>query len=276
MRVLWAARAGLVTAACLSGAASAADADLRDHLQPIPASEWTVTLGAEGRIEPIFQGSNHDGLFPYPIVAVRHAGTPEPLRGPRDGVGIGIIDGGNFQIGPVGQLRLPRRARAGTATQGLGTVPWAVELGVFGEYWWTPWLRGRAELRQGFNGHHGVASDLFADAVVPVGPQWTLSGGPRVTLASTAATAPYFSIDAVQSLASGLPPFDAKGGVRSVGAGTQARYLLTPDLATHAFIEYERLTGGAAGSPLVVQRGSANQVSVGFGATRSFDVRSPW
>ena len=38
-------------------------------------------------------------------------------------------------------------------------------------------------------------------------------------VASAAATSPYFSIDMVQSAASGLPGFDARGGVRSIGAG---------------------------------------------------------
>jgi len=160
--------------------------------------------------------------------------------------------------------------------QGLGNVPWAIELGVFAEYWMVPWLRTRVEVRQGFNGHHGIVSDIFVDAVVPVGTQWTFSGGPRVTLASTAATSPYFGINAAQSAASGLPLFDAKGGVRSVGAGTQARYSWTPQFATHAFVEYERLNGDAASSPLVEQRGTPNQFTFGIGATHSFDIKSPW
>jgi MipA family protein len=276
MRGWRAAIAGFLVALSVPVVASAADADARGSVSPAPAYDWTVTIGAEGRVEPIFLGSTRDVLLPYPIIAVRRFGTPEPFRGPRDGIGIGLFEWNNFQIGPVGQLRMPRRQRLDAALQGLGNVPWAVELGVFAEYWWVPWLRTHAELRQGFNGHHGLVSDIFLDAVVPVGPQWTLSAGPRITLASTSATTPYFSIDAAQSAASGLPLFNAKGGVRSVGAGTQARYLWTPQFATHAFIEYERLSGDVASSPLVVQRGSANQLTVGFGATRFFDIKSPW
>jgi outer membrane protein len=155
-------------------------------------------------------------------------------------------------------------------------VPWAVELGAFAEYWWVPWLRTRAEVRQGFNGHHGIVSDITADAVVPVGPQLTLSGGPRVELATTAATSPYFSIDVLEAAASGLPIFAAKGGVRSAGAGAQARYLWTPEWGTHAFVEYDRLLGDAANSPLVVQRGSANQLTLGAGATYSFNIKQFW
>ena len=131
-------------------------------------------------------------------------------------------------------------------------------------------------MRQGIGGHHGLVSDLTADLVVPVTPQLTLSGGPRLTLASAAATSPYFSITPGQSVASGLPVYDAGGRLRSLGAGAQARYEWSKAWATHLFVEYERLAGDAANSPLVVQRGSRDQIQVGIGATYSFDMRSLW
>ena len=75
---------------------------------------------------------------------------------------------------------------------------------------------------------------------------------------------------------SGLPIYDTKGGIRSYGAGAQARYLWTPQWATHVFVEYERLSGEPADSPLVTQKGSPDQVTIGFGVTRSFDIKTPW
>jgi outer membrane protein len=230
----------------------------------------------EGRLEPRFPGLSTEVLRPYPLFDVREAGSPERYHGPRDGIGIGIFSGSNFQVGPVGQLKFRRRESDDFALRGLGDVEWAAELGVFGEYWWAPWLRLRGEVRHGFGGHHGIVADLFADAVVPITQQLTLSGGPRLTLAGTEAVNPYFGINAVQSAASGLPVFDAKGGLYSYGAGAQARYRWTPQWASHIFVEYERLAGDAGDSPLVVQRGSANMVTFGFGVTRSFDIKGFW
>lgn len=276
MRGRRAAIAGLVAALLAPFVASADPVSRGNPLPSPPPPDWTVTLGAEGRYEPVFQGSKRDGWWPYPIFAVRRFGSPEPFRGPRDGAGIGLFGDNTFQVGPVGVLKGPRIQKLDPpALQGLGNIPWTLELGVFVEYWAVPWFRSRVEVRQGIGGHHGIVSDLLFDAVVPV-RQWTFSGGPRVTLASTAATSRYFSIDPVQSAASGLPLFDAKGGVRSVGAGTQARYSWTPQFATHVFVEYERLTGDAASSPLIEQRGNPNQLTFGIGATTSFDIRSPW
>ena len=271
-----AAMAGAIAAALFPMAVSAADME-PSFKAPPSAYDWTITIGLEGKVEPIFPGSKDFAIRPNPLFDIRRYGTPERFRGPRDGIGFGLIEGSNFQIGPVGALRIPRReSEDRAALHGLGDVPWAVELGGFAEYWFVPWLRSRAEVRQGVTGHHGLVADLFVDAVVPVTPQLTLSGGPRMTLATAAANSPYFSIDAIQSAASGLPIYSAGGGLKSVGAGAQARYFWTPQWATHVYVEYERLTDGAANSPLVTQRGSPDQFTFGFGVTRSFDIKQPW
>ena len=61
-------------------------------------------------------------------------------------------------------------------------------------------------------------------------------------------------------------PFIARG---------HGRYQITPRWEAHYYVEYDRLLGGAAASPLVQLRGSPNQVTVGLGASYSFDVRVP-
>jgi MipA family protein len=41
----------------------------------------------------------------------------------------------------------------------------------------------------------------------------------------------------------------------------------------HSYVEYDRLLGDAAKSPLVTVRGSVNQTTVGIGASYSFDFK---
>jgi outer membrane protein len=104
----------------------------------------------------------------------------------------------------------------------------------------------------------------------------TLSGGPRLTAGTAASMSPYFSITSAQSALSGLPVYDARGGLRSYGLGTQATYTFNRNWASAVFLEYERLAGDAANSPLVTLRGSRNQVQVGIDLTYSFNVPGLW
>ncbi len=239
-------------------------------------SDWTVTLGAEVRVMPKYEGASNQMLWPFPLFSVRRAGTPARFRSPRDGAGIGILDYGRFIAGPAIKIRLARKENSDSSLRGLGDIGWTFEAGAFAEYWATDWLRSRVELRQGIGGHRGLVSDVTADIVMPVSPQLTLSGGPRMTLASAAAMSPYFSITPGQSAASGLPVYDARGGLRSFGAGAQARYVWSPTLTTHMFIEYERLVGDAANAPLVATYGKRDQFQLGIGATYSFDIKPLW
>jgi outer membrane protein len=275
MRVL-SAVAAIVAVTALAPAAVAADVFSTPDWAPGAAKDWTVTIGVEGRVLPTFEGSGRYELLPFPLFNLRPAGTPPTFSSPRDGFGFGILDTGRFRIGPAFKIKLPRNESDDGNLRGLGDVDWTLEAGAFADFWPTEWLRTRAEVRQGIGGHHGIVSDLIADVVVPVTPQLTLSGGPRTTLATGAATSPYFSITPGQSVASGLPVYDAGGGFYSFGAGAQARYQWSPQWATHVFVEYQRLTGGAGDSPLVTTLGSRDQIQVGLGVTYSFDMHALW
>ncbi len=247
------------------------------------APDWIVTVGAEARLVPAWPGAPESkfALTGAPLLSFRDVGTAPTYFGPRDSFGFTVLSLGQVNFGPAFKLVWERNASQYTELNGLGNVDFALQAGAFAEYWPVPWLRLRTELRQGFGGETGVTGDAFLDAVVPVG-QFRFSGGPRVTAQSAAATSPYFSINAAQSAASTisglpmLPVYNAGGGLYSYGAGSQAEYFWNPQWAAHAFVEYERLTGSAADSPLVTQRGSPNQFTFGLGATYSFTMHPLW
>lgn len=238
--------------------------------------DWTITLGIEAGVLPSYAGSDRYELRPVPLINIRRVGTPRDFSSPRDGASVAILESGRFHLGPTAKLRAPRRETDDSNLAGLGGVGWAIEAGLFAEYWPVDWLRTRVEVRQGIGGHHGVVSDVTADYVAPVTPQLTLSAGPRMEVATAKAQRPYFGIDASQAALSGLPVYSAEGGVQSYGFGAQARYELNVKWATHMFVEYAALVGSAARSPIVAQHGSRNQVQVGSGVTYAFDTRGLW
>jgi outer membrane protein len=240
---------------------------------PSVSGSWTVSVGAGAEYKPDFEGARRSMLSPVPIFSIRRAGSAEQFRGPRDSASIALLDFGNLRAGPAGKFVAARKANNFAELNGLGDVNAAVEIGGFVEYFPVDWLRTRAEVRQGFGGHHGVVADFSADVILPVMQGLTLSAGPRFTLESAQAVAPYFGINAIQAMATGLPVFNARGGAHSVGAGAQVSYRFNPQWEVHSYVEYQRLLGDAANSPLVLVRGSPNQTTVGIGASYSFDIK---
>lgn len=232
-----------------------ADTSFRDIFE----ANWIITLGVEARVQPPFEGDNRYVFRALPLFDVRRVGTVRHFSSPRDGISVEILESDKFRLGPTLKVRFPRRAKDDRDLRDIGGVGFAVEVGGFVEYWPAHWLRTRAEVRQGFGGHHGIVADLSMDLVASVSPQWTVSGGPRTTFADDDAIAPYFSITPSQAVTSGLPIYNAAGGLRSYGAGVQTRYEWSAQWASHIFVEYDRLTGPVAKSPLVLQRGSPNQ-----------------
>ena len=240
---------------------------------PPASGTWTVMIGGEGQYRPSYQGADHSLFSPVPIFSIRRAGSVDQFRSPRDNISIALIDFGDLRAGPAGKFVPSRKASSYSELTGLGDVKAAYEVGGFIEYFPVDWFRVRNETRAGFGGHQGVVSDFSADFIVPVTRSITVSGGPRFTLESAKAVSPYFSIDAAQAAASGLSVFDAKGGAHSAGVGAQVKYRIDPQGEVHSYIEYDRLLGDAAKSPLVTTRGSVNQTTVGIGASYSFDFK---
>jgi MipA family protein len=242
-------------------------------LDTIPG-DWTVTVGVQGKVQPAFEGAKKYEIEPVPVFSLRRRGTVPRFSSPFDSASISLIDVGGFHFGPAGKYKSGRKEGDYPAElRGLGDVDFTIEAGFFAEYWPGDWLRTRVELRRGFGGHDGFVADLSADVIRSFDERWTLSAGPRLSLADSNALAPYFGISATQSALSGLPAFDAKGGLHSVGAGAQLRYRWTPQWEVRGYVEYSRLLGDAASSPLVTERGSPDQFTFSLGVSYSFDIK---
>jgi MipA family protein len=234
-------------------------------------SDWIIILGGDARAVPRYMGSNQEIIVPSPYFDRHRPDTPDPFHSARDSTGVALYDNGVVAAGPIGGLIWPRHQSASPSLNGLGDIGYTLQLGGYLDYWAIPWLRMRVEGLQGFGAAGGVTTNFAMDAVVPVTPTLLLSGGPRARVDSAAAESPYFSVSQAQSAVSGLAPYNAGGGWQAVGLGTQARYHFNPTWATYSFVEYDRLVGPTAASPIVTAPGgSTNQWTVGVGLTYSF------
>ncbi len=82
-----------------------------------------------------------------------------------------------------------------------------------------------------------------------------------VTWASQDYLDTYFGIDAGQAAASGLDETNVDAGFKNVGIGVTGSYYLTDSAELGLILDYQRLLGDAADSPIVDGEGSPNQVS---------------
>lgn len=235
------------------------------------AGGWSLTLGAQGTIGPKYEGASATDFTPAAIISLARSGVGPAFSSRNDNPGLALYDTGYFRIGPVGKILWERSDSDSNDLRGLKDVPWGGEAGIFVDYYPSDWLRLRAEIRHGIRSHHGVVADLAADAFYDLTPVWRISGGPRLSAATKSYYEAYYGVDESESIASGLSPYSPGSGIKSVGVGGALTWKTTDKITTSAFAEYSRLTGPAADSSLVKERGSVNQLMVGVSATYRFD-----
>ncbi len=237
------------------------------------AGDWLVTVKGNVVAAPAYPGADEILAMPYPSVSFRRPGAPERFSALDDPISFELYENGGFSAGPSLKFIGARKYSDHPQLLGLRDVSWTVEAGAFAQLWVTEYLRTRIDVRQGFHGHKGLVFDLAADGVYRTGP-WTLSAGPRMTLASNRYMDAYFGVTPAESLVNGvLPAYAPGGGLKSVGASMGATYRFSPEWATSAYVRYDRLLGPAGDSPIPNAFGSLNQFTFGANVAYSFTTR---
>ncbi len=235
---------------------------------------WTMQLGGALIAGPAWQGSDDTAVSLFPDVRVSYgdrffASIPE-------GVGYNLISSDAWRAGPIAKIRFGRDEEDGGSPfrvsgesnelRGLGDIDTAGEVGAFVERRFgdaAEW-RLRGEVRQGFGGHQGVVADASLTYQTRLGST-LVSLGPRLSFASEDYMQTYFGIDPAQSAGSGLAVYRADGGLLSYGLGASVIQPLSRNSAVTLFGSVERLGDAAADSPLIRDRGSETQATVGIG-----------
>lgn len=260
-----------VLTAIVAGSTMAQAADPFFSPEPIQASSgWIVTVKGNLRVGPSYPGSDEFSFIGYPSLSFRRAGTVERFGAPDDGLSFSFLEESAFRFGVVGRFVGGRYLQDNRELFGLEKIDWAVEPGVFVEYWPVEFLRARAEIRRGFNGHEGFVADFGLDAVQRFGA-FTVSVGPRLALGDSEFTRTYFGVTPAEAALNGqVTPYRPSGGITSVGATGAISYDWSQQWSTTAFVTYKHLVGDAADSPIVKRFGSENQWGFGLTASYSF------
>lgn len=242
---------------------------------PVASGEWIVTVKGTVGVQPDYVGSDKTSLFGYPSISLRRAGAPVAFSAPDDGIGIALYEASGFRVGPVARFRAGRYTGDDRRLIGLDDVRWAIEPGLFAEFYPVDGIRVRAEVRRGFNGHEGVVGTLGVDGIARAGA-FTFSGGPRLEFGDTTFARDVFGVTPREAAWNGLvTPYRPTGGFTAVGAAAAVTYAFSPSWSTTVFGGYKRLVGPAADSPVTRRFGSPNQLTAGVSLAYSFST-SGW
>lgn len=265
--------AGLSTCLALSlpGQAQAQSRDYTTLTSPQSAQNWYITLGAGVRYQPDYTGSDDYVFRARPIISLGRGLKSTWWSAEDDAMlSIGVFSGQGWRIGFSGDLLWKRSAKVNPALIAVPATKFGAELGGFAEFYPTSWLRGRVDLRRGVAAHDGVVADFKLDAFSTVGT-WTLGIGPRMRIASADYVRTYFGTGGAMPGTGGLlQRYNA--GVHTVGALAQVTYHWSEQLKTTAYVEYKRIVGDAARSPIVRPFGSRDSFTFGLSASYSFDT----
>lgn len=241
---------------------------------------WSVAVGAGLILAPSYEGDDAYQLSAVPNVRLSYG--DDFFASVEGGVGYNLINSEGWRAGPIAAYHFGRDddgqgpfVIAGDETDdlnGLDDVDGTVEIGGFVEYTARPFTT-RIELRQGLNGHEGFIGEAelrFGGRAVVADQMIVFSLGPEITVVDRTYNDAFFGVDEAASAASGLDAFDADGGLHSYGLGASVIVPFTDHVSAVSFARYGRLTGDAADSSLVEDRGSPNQGALGVFLTYTF------
>ena len=237
----------------------------------------SITIGAGGVYLPDYEGSNDYRFTPAPGALGSYKGFNFTLAGNRFSVDV-IPDkpgpGVDFQAGPIGVLNFNRSSVKNIddlRVQRLGKVKTAIELGGYVGIGKTGVITSdydrislSVSYRHDVNNAHdsGIWQPSF-NYLTPLSRKAAIGVFASAEHVGRGYATTYYSINAAQSLASGLPAYGARGGWKNYTLGALGTVALTGDLL-HGFKlvgggTYSRLLNGFSYSPVVRTAGSAGQ-----------------
>lgn len=171
-----------------------------------------------------------------------------------DAVGWDITDDPTVNYGPIVTYGL--RSKRSDDTAHHGSI--AFQGGAFCSFMFTREIQFGSRLLYGGAAHGGgLQLRLGADVSWRLGAHDTLTLSPGLALANGDFMRSTYGVSARQAQVDGLPAYDARAGVRSVGLDIDWGSELSTKFNLDTGLSMSRLVGSAAHSPLIARRNDA-------------------
>jgi outer membrane scaffolding protein for murein synthesis (MipA/OmpV family) len=229
-------------------------------------SKWELTIGGGLGLGPDYEGSDDYEAMPFPIFQLEW--NDFLFLSPGDGLGVKMEVAEDFEVTASIGYDGGRDDGDNSILRGLGDIDGAATANLGIEYDMGP-FSPFAKFEKHFGGTDGMLVDFGVEAMMPLtgsskrgrqdGPM--LSVGVFTQWADDNYMEEYFGITAVQSGRSGLSRYTAGAGFKSAGAEIGVLYPVSKNWFVNTKLEYSRLIGDAADSPIVKEE---NQFSGGI------------
>lgn len=228
-----------------------------------------LSVGVGPVYRPDYFGSDDFELRPDPEVYVKFRNF---VFLDNDGADLALFGFSGFSFGPSIRLVGDRDESENPDLIGLGDIDPTFEVGGFAATKFLDRFLVRAKVRKGVvGGHRGISVDATGTVLLfRVGRVSTSVSGTATWIGDRYADT-YFSITPAQSLASGLPEYEADRGLRDVGGSFNAYINIGKRWSLNPYASYRYIFDGIADTPIIDQLGDRNQYTVGFHLMRQFE-----
>lgn len=257
---------GLIAAMGL-GVATGASAQGFLELEQTPAF-----LGLSVGVVPDYKGSDDKTMGVAPYARYTFEGQQRYVQWFANEVTLNLVDSKQYHFGPVLNYHFGRDDVEDKVVKHMGKIDDTVEVGVFGDIVWVDeanprnrFIVGATLLQDVGNESDGLRARVSARYWHQIHPALDLHLGGGFLYGTDKYTNHYFGVNADNVGTSGLPAYKAEGGLNEYFLTAGAAVYLSRQWMLGAGVRYGRISGDAADSPIVDQRGSANQVMAGIG-----------
>ncbi len=226
--------------------------------------QWHVRVGPGLVIAPGYPGSKNEEVLPIPALDIHYRSF---FLDWRRGLGGYVVNDERQQLGMSVWLRRGRNGDAQSAVAALDDINDSAVAQIFFNRTFGRLLLG-ATVAQAITGNTGLTAEASAAWQVQFSRATRASFGAQATFGNDRYMRTWFGVTPRQSQLSGLQPFTANAGLRSVGGFASLSYAASPRWTLAAFAGLDVLVGDAADSPIAER---TELPTIGLGAFYRFD-----
>ena len=233
-----------------------------------PKKDWSIMLGGLTFLSLDYEGSDNVEVQGFPFLDV--SWRKRFFLNFQQGLGVNIIQNKNLTFGTSIGYYGSREEDDNESLRGLGDVDGGVDGRLFVFVPVGP-ISLTSMYRRDLSGNHdGAIFSVGALFFKPVTPKLRLNLQGRLNFASENFMNTYFDINLSQASRSSMTVYDADAGIKDISAFNILIYSFTRHWNVVSFMAFSRLLGDAATSPIVEERGTANQFRFGLGLSYRF------